>query len=113
MLIVNKDRSVMQGRRTGFQPVIPVGWASSPSTKWDGQDADSTTKSRAIPRSARDVPTKSFSLVQHASRDHALFRLVFLSAWLPDEQVVPNSRRVADIFFRYSFIAAMESNIAK
>ncbi len=22
---------------TAFQPVIPVGWASSPSIKWDGQ----------------------------------------------------------------------------
>ena len=33
--ITNKDRSVMQGSRTGFQPVIPVGWASSPSIKWD------------------------------------------------------------------------------
>jgi hypothetical protein len=27
----------MQGSGTGFQPVIPVGWASSPSIKWDGQ----------------------------------------------------------------------------
>ncbi len=103
----------MRSGTRGFQPVIPVGWASGPSTKWAGQDADSITKSLAIPRSARDVPTKSFSFVQHASRDHALFRLVFLSAWLLDEEVVPNSRRVADIFFRYSFIAAMESNIAK
>ncbi|MGO9122930.1 MAG: hypothetical protein ACLQPD_35585, partial [Desulfomonilaceae bacterium] len=34
--ITNKDRSVMQASRTGFQPVIPVGWASSPSIKWDG-----------------------------------------------------------------------------
>jgi hypothetical protein len=35
--IINEDRSVMQNGRTGFQPVIPVGWASSPSIKWDGQ----------------------------------------------------------------------------
>jgi hypothetical protein len=27
----------MQSGRTGFQLVIPVGWASSPSIKWDGQ----------------------------------------------------------------------------
>ena len=27
----------MQSGRKGFQPVIPVGWASSPSIKWDGQ----------------------------------------------------------------------------
>ncbi len=35
--ITNKDRSVMQGGRTGFQPLIPVGQASSPSIKWDRQ----------------------------------------------------------------------------
>ena len=40
--ITNRARSVMQGSRTGFQPVIPVGWASSPSIKWDGQDAHPT-----------------------------------------------------------------------
>jgi hypothetical protein len=35
--IISKDRSVMQGGRAGFRSVTPVGWASSPSIKRDGQ----------------------------------------------------------------------------
>jgi hypothetical protein len=27
----------MQAGSTGLQSVIPIGWASSPSIKWDGQ----------------------------------------------------------------------------
>jgi hypothetical protein len=51
----------MQSGRTGFQPGILVGRASSPSIELDGQDAHPTETGRAIPRSARDVTTKSFS----------------------------------------------------
>jgi hypothetical protein len=40
--IINKDRGVMQVGRTGFQSVIPLEWASSPSIKSDGQDAHPT-----------------------------------------------------------------------
>ena len=36
--IMNNDRSLMQGRK-GFQLLIPVGRASSPSIKCDRQDA--------------------------------------------------------------------------
>jgi hypothetical protein len=37
--IGNKHRRVIQDGTTGFQPVIPVGWASSPSIRWGGQEA--------------------------------------------------------------------------
>jgi hypothetical protein len=49
--------------RMGILPLIPVGRASSPSIKWDRQDACRTKIMglRAIPRVARDIATKSSS----------------------------------------------------
>ena len=44
----------MEAGRTGFQSVIPVGWASSPSIKWDGQD-ETVSEFFVNPRSCHDI----------------------------------------------------------
>ncbi len=59
----------MQDGRTGFQPVIPVGWASSPSIKWDGHET--VSEFFVNPKSCHDIsaetePTRCRMLLQLA-----------------------------------------------
>jgi len=56
---MNSDGFILrEHRRSLGGPVIPVGWASSPSIKWDGQDARHFLMDRleACPTALHDAP---------------------------------------------------------